>query len=290
MPEKQKNKKLISKLKNKYRLIIYNDSSYEEVWSRQLSRLNVVSIVGGISILLIICVILIIAYTPLREFIPGYPDGNTSKNILLNELKLDSIEYEIKIRDQYFDNLKNIIEGNVPIDTLHKNTPTEVVKPDTSDFVKSKEDSILRLQVDAEESYNLNPNYGNNSKDDLSNLKFFTPLKGVITGEFNLIENHYGIDIVAAPKNVISATLGGTVIFSSWTLETGYVMQIQHGNNFLSIYKHLSHQLKKQGEVVKAGDAIAIIGNSGEYSSGPHLHFELWYKGQPVNPKDYMNF
>lgn len=290
MPKKQKNKKLITKLKNKYRLIIYNDSSYEEVWSRQLSRLNVVSIVGGISIVLIVGVTLLIAYTPLREFIPGYPDGNMSRNILLNELKLDSIEHEIQIRDQYFNNIKNIIEGNVPIDTNYKTTPTEVIKPDTAGFVRSKEDSMLRLEVNIEDSYNLSTNQNINTKDDFSNLRFFAPLKGVITGDFNLIDNHYGVDIVSAPQKVISATLSGTVIFSSWTLETGYVLQIQHDNNFVSVYKHLSQQIKKLGEVVKAGDAIAIIGNSGEYSSGPHLHFELWYKGKPIDPTEFIDF
>ncbi len=291
MPEDKKRKKIITKLKHKYRLIIYNDSTFEEVWSKQLSRLNVFSIVGSLSVLLITGVILLIAYTPLREFIPGYPDGNMSRNILLNELKMDSIEREIKIRDQYFNNLKNIIEGNIPVDTHLTKNIEKTIKPDTTEFKKSKEDSILRMEVEIEDSYNLGYNPGKvRTANGIANIKFFPPLKGIITGEFNKLENHYGIDIVSAPQKAISATYDGTVIFSSWTLETGYVIHIQHANNFVSVYKHLLHQLKNLGDHVKTGDAIAIIGNSGEYTSGPHLHFELWYKGQAVDPKKFINF
>ncbi len=290
MPENKKEKKIINKLRHKYRLIIYNDNTFEEVWNKHLSRLNVFSIFGSITILLIVIVILIIAYTPLREFIPGYPDGNMSRNIKLNEIKLDSIENEIKIRDQYFSNIKNIIEGNISIDTqLFKNPDTSLKNSNISN-IKSKEDSMLRIQVEIEDSYNLNLQTENTQNSDFKNIRFFPPLKGVITENFNIAENHYGIDIVAAPKKVISATLDGTITLSTWTLETGYIIQIQHENNIVSVYKHLSHQIKAQGSHVKAGDAIAIIGNSGEYSSGPHLHFELWFKGVPIDPIEYIIF
>ena len=126
--------------------------------------------------------------------------------------------------------------------------------------------------------------------DDFNSLHFFTPLKGLVTNHFNLSENHYGIDIVSKPDEVILAVLDGTVTLSAWTLETGYIIEIQHSANLISVYKHLSQRLKETGSKVRAGEAIAIIGNTGELSSGPHLHFELWRNGIPLNPESYIMF
>ena len=153
---------------------------------------------------------------------------------------------------------------------------------------KSKEDSLLREYVQREDSYSLN--ISEESPNDKSNLLFFTPLTGSISNLFNAKEKHYGIDIVAKKNEAVKAILNGTVIFAEWTVETGYVIQIQHDYNLTSIYKHNSVLLKKVGDIVKAGEAIAIVGNSGELTTGPHLHFELWKNGVAQDPSQYINF
>jgi murein DD-endopeptidase MepM/ murein hydrolase activator NlpD len=285
---KEKQKHIVNKLKHKYRLIIYNDNTFEEVWFMRLSRLNVFTFAGTVLILLIVSVTVLIAFTPIREFIPGYPDGNMRRNIINNVHKLDSLEHAIEIRDRYFASINRIIRGEVPIS--YENSQDSMVRYQDITFSKSEHDSILRQQIEEEELFNLSVLTNPGKKTDFSTIHFFPPVKGIITNSFNPNENHFGTDIVAAANKVVVATLSGTVVLANWTLETGYVIQIQHDNNLISIYKHNSELLKKVGTHVTAGEAIAIIGNSGELSSGPHLHFELWHNGTPINPEDFISF
>jgi len=285
--EKSK-KKYIHKLKSKYRLSIYNDKSFEEVWFMRLSRLNVIAMVGGGVIILITAVTLLIAFTPVREFIPGYPDGNTRRYIIENALKTDSLERELRQWRIYLGNLHTILRGEHP-DNL-ESLPDTSVKYREISFSRSVEDSLLRLQIESEELYNLSIAQSAKETPSQTRFHFFPPVKGVLTNSFNVQLGHFGVDIVAPPNEVIVAIADGTVTFSSWTLETGYVIQIQHDNNLLSVYKHNSKLLKQAGTHVKAGEAISIIGNSGELTSGPHLHFELWHKGNPINPEQYIIF
>jgi len=285
---KEKKKHIVNKLKHKYRLIIYNDITFEEVWYMRLSRLNVFTFAGTALILLIISVTVLIAFTPLREFIPGYPDGNTRWNIINNVHKLDSLEHELEIRDRYFASINRIIRGEVPIS--YENSQDSLVRYEDITFSKSEHDSILRQQIEEEELFNLSVLTNPGKQTDFSTIHFFPPVKGIITNSFNPSENHFGTDIVAATNKVVVATLSGTVVLANWTLETGYVIQIQHDNNLISIYKHNSELLKKIGSHVTAGETIAIIGNSGELTSGPHLHFELWHNGTPINPEDFISF
>jgi len=285
---KEKKKHIVNKLKHKYRLIIYNDNTFEEVWFMRLSRLNVFTFAGMALILLIASVTVLIAFTPIREFIPGYPDGNMRRNIINNVHKLDSLEHAIEIRDRYFASINRIIRGEVPIS--YENSQDSMVRYQDITFSKSEHDSILRQQIEEEELFNLSVLTNPAKKTDFSTIHFFPPVKGIITNSFNPNENHFGTDIVAAANKVVVATLSGTVVLANWTLETGYVIQIQHDNNLISIYKHNSELLKKVGTHVTAGEAIAIIGNSGELSSGPHLHFELWHNGTPINPEDFISF
>lgn len=290
MEEKKKRKNLKYILHNKYRLIIYNDKTFEELFFIRLSRLNLFTVIGTSAIILITIVTILIAYTPIREFIPGYPDGEMTSKIKLYSIKVDSLESEIAVRDKYFDNLKTIIDGRTPNEKTHSFTTDTTLKYKNISFKQSKEDSIFRNNVEASEKYNLLLLDAKQNKDDFNNLHFFTPLKGLITNRFNLSESHYGIDIVSKADEVISATLDGTVTLSTWTLETGYIIEIQHSANVISVYKHLSQRLKNEGNKVKAGEAIAIIGNSGEFSSGIHLHFEIWKNGVPINPENYILF
>lgn len=285
---KERKKHLVNKLKNKYRLSIYNDDTFEEVWYLRLSRLNVFSIVGTSLLLFTIAIIVLIAFTPIREFIPGYPDGNMRRNIINNVYKLDSLEYELEIRDRYFESINTIIRGGTPIS--YENSQDSAVRYQEITFDKSEHDSLLRQQIEEEELFNLSILTNTSNKTDFSSIHFYPPIRGLVTNSFNPNENHYGTDIVTASNKVVVATLDGTVTIANWTLETGYVIQIQHDNNLMSIYKHNSELLKKVGNHVTAGEAIAIIGNSGELTSGPHLHFELWHTGTPIDPEDYVAF
>jgi len=288
MVKKKGTKKFISRIKDKYRLVIYRDSTFEEVLHFRLSKLNIFSIIGSFVLLLIIGVTFLIAFTPIREFIPGYPDGNIRRNILMNTIKLDSLEHELQIRDLYFENLNNIISGKEPVN--FENSQDTTTRYENISFTKSVYDSILRRQIEEEEQYNLSIFEDRQSDNNFSSMHFFAPVKGLVTNPFNAGENHYGTDIVAAPNEVVAATLDGTVIMAIWTLETGSNIQIQHKNNLISVYKHNAELLKKVGNIVKAGEAIAIIGSSGELTTGIHLHFELWYNGKPINPEDYIVF
>lgn len=285
---KEKRTRLFHKLKNKYRLSIYNDDTFEEVWFLRLSRLNVFSILGTSILLFTIAIIVLIAFTPLREFIPGYPDGNMRRNIITNVYKLDSLEHELEIRDRYFESINTIIRGGTPVS--YENSQDTAISYEEITFDKSEHDSLLRMQIEQEELFNLSILANSNSKTNFSSIHFYPPVKGLVTNSFNPSENHFGTDIVTSANKVVSATLDGTIIIANWTLETGYVIQIQHENSLISVYKHNSELLKKVGNHVKAGETIAIIGNSGELTSGPHLHFELWHNGTPIDPEDYIAF
>ena len=282
----------IRKLRNKYRLVIVNEETFDERLSFRLSRLNVFVITGTIVILLIVATTFLIAFTPLREYIPGYTDVTLRQKANYLQHKVDSLEVDFRHKSLYIDNLKDIIDGKVIESDTSVHTNDNVDYKNIK-YTKSPEDSILRAEYESGNSYDL---YYNESDElysptsPLSNYYFFTPLKGIVTEEFNLTEGHYGIDIVAKDNEAVKATLDGTVIFSDWTVETGYVIAIQHQGNLISVYKHNSVLLKQEGNVVKAGDPIAIVGESGELTTGPHLHFELWLNGAPVNPREYMVF
>ncbi len=288
-------KKWVYKLRNKYKLVILNDETFEEKLSFRLSRMNVFVFTGTLTILLIALTTILIAFTPLREYIPGYTDVSLYERLYRLEGLTDSLQNAVRQRDLYMNNLKTILEGN---DTSYRVSQTVETagKYSEVDFTRSREDSMLRADF---ESYNLGENYSNppeqrhetrSSTSSISNFSFFTPLRGIVTNKFNPLEKHFGIDIVSGRNEAIKATLDGVVTFAGWTVETGYVITIQHSHDLISVYKHNSALLKEQGSSVKAGDPIAIIGSSGDQTTGPHLHFELWYNGVPVNPADFMTF
>ncbi|MBN2274880.1 MAG: M23 family metallopeptidase [Bacteroidales bacterium] len=288
MSEKKEKKSLFAKIKHKYRLSIYRDETFEEILNLKLTKLNVLVLVSILTLVFLIIVISIIAYTPARELIPGYPDENTVRNIRLNVHRLDSLEMEIEKRDMYFENVRRIISGEEP--EQYHNPKDTVVRRENVTFKRSHEDSLLRNMIDSDKPYTLLVDNSSNAKTSLSNVLFFSPVKGMITNSFNPAGGHYGTDVVAAPNEVVKAVLGGTVILASWTLEAGNVIQIQHDNEIISVYKHNAELLKDVGDYVTAGEPIAIIGNSGELTTGPHLHFELWHNGTPLNPENHVTF
>ena len=282
MQDKEGREKYWSKLFHKYRFVIMTDSSFEEKLSVKLSRINVITSIGILVSFCFFSTMLLIAYTPLSEYVPGKSSIEVQKSLIELNIKTDSLEVILLNRNIYLENINKIINGE------------ELVTPENSEqiantqisFEKSKEDSLFRVQVEAEDKSSI---YKKN-KTNNNNLMFFTPISGLISDEYNNKTKHFGIDLVAKEKSRISSVLDGTVVISHWAYETGHVIGVQHKNDYLSFYKHNSVLLKSVGDYVNAGDHIAIIGNSGELSSGPHLHFELWHKGIPVNPENYITF
>lgn len=280
-----------NRLRVKYRLVIMNEETFKERASLLLTPMNVIVLGGSLAIFLVVAVTYLIAFTSLREYIPGYTDTDLRQQAYGNTLRTDSLEQELALKDLYLANIKMVISGGTP--------PTTDNGADTTkdysgiEFTNSADDSLLRQLVAEEEQFNIQnlqfsatPSMEGN----IRNLFFFAPIKGDVTSDFDPRDKHFAVDVVAKENEPIKATLDGTVILSTWTYDAGNVIGIQHSSNLTSFYKHCSVLLKKPGETVKAGEVIAVVGNSGELTTGPHLHFELWFNGRPVNPKDYIVF
>jgi murein DD-endopeptidase MepM/ murein hydrolase activator NlpD len=286
-------KTLVSRIHDKYRLVILSEETFEEKLSFKLSRLNVFVAIGLLSIILVFITSYIIAFTPLRVYIPGYTDITLQKRIYSMQARSDSLQNEVKSNQLYLENLKRILYGENIKEKVSNNVDTANIKKYQNILDKhSPEDSLLRADYENQNRYNLfsSPEVPVLRSSVANNLTFFTPLKGIITNEFNLLNKHYGVDLVANKDEAIKASQDGTVIFAAWTVETGYVIALQHAGNIITVYKHNSVLLKHEGAYVRAGEPIAVIGETGEQSTGPHLHFELWINGNPVNPKDYVIF
>ena len=286
MQDKEGREKYWSKLFHKYRFVIMTDSSFEEKLSVKLSRLNVIAFLGALVFICFFSTMLLIAYTPLSEYVPGKSSIEIQKALIDLNIKSDSLETILLNRKVFLKNINKIISGE------------ELVKQDGYDkilntknpisFETSTEDSLFRIKIETEDKSSIYKK--ENTNDNVNDQMFFTPLTGFISDRYNNKTKHFGVDLVAKEKTRISSVLDGTVVISHWAYETGYVIAIQHKNDYLSFYKHNSVLLKSVGDYVNAGDHIAVIGNSGELSSGPHLHFELWHKGSSVNPEHYISF
>ncbi|MBR5782191.1 MAG: M23 family metallopeptidase [Bacteroidales bacterium] len=286
-------KKLKDRLRKKYRIVVYSHDTYEEKVHFKFTLLNLFNAIIVSSVLLIVLVTYLIAFTPLREYIPGYTDVSLNRRVYEMEQRADSLEMVFKQKDLYINNMKRIIMGD---DFDSDSINSLLTKSSNTDFSnitnkKSKKDSIFRIEYENETRNNLfNHSLTNDITSDYKLVSFFSPMTGIVTSHFNREEKHYGIDIVANNNSVIKAVADGTVIYSDWTVEYGYCIGIQHNGNLFSVYKHNAVLLKDDGDFVSAGEPIAIYGNSGSMSTGPHLHFELWYNGTPLNPEDYISF
>ena len=285
-----KNDKKKRNWRDKYRFSVINDTTFEEVWRIRLTQYNAFLLITLLIVFIIGATTSLIAYTNLREFIPGYPDVTMRRNILMSAIRLDSLDRELALRDKYFANLNAIISGDKPADLYSVQDTTGNYR--AINFRNIPEDSAMRIQVENEERYNLT--LGPTSPESVSSLAgmhFFPPVKGIISGRFEVRTKHFGTDIVTKPRSSVAAALDGTVIFTGWTMETGFVIELQHPNNIVSVYKHNATLLKETGDLVRAGEPISIVGDSGEiYTSGPHLHFEIWYKGRPLDPEEHILF
>lgn len=280
----------LRRMRTKYKLVLMHDKTFEVRVSLRLSPWNVIVLSSTLFVVTAVIVCLVIAFTPLRNLIVGYSDVETARNIMKTSYETDSVIHSLQAYDLYFANLRHRLNGDV--DTLGRRDTSG--RKDYSDLQvqgPSEMDKILRGEVEEEDLFNLNS--GKQLKTgnlNLSALYFFPPLKGTVTSGFDPLNGHFGIDVVAQENTPVKACLDGVVIDAYWSVETGNVIVIQHDHGLISFYRHNSRLLKQRGNYVHAGDVIAIIGNTGEMSTGPHLHFELWHEKTPLDPQEFINF
>jgi len=280
--------KIIKKLTSRYRMLVVNEETFEEQFQFRLSRLNVIIFSVFIFSIFSIGLFFVIAYTPIREYIPGYDSSEIRKNAIENLFITDSLINIYENNARYLKSVKNVLTGKNLEESFFTNIDIEKesLGEKFNEVIKvNKADSILRKVVDQEDKYNFDQNSILNS-----NVFLNAPAKGPISQKFNIKEEHFAVDIVLEENFPIKSIADGTVIFSEWTAETGYVIIVRHNYGFMSVYKHNSNLSKKQGEFVLAGEVIAAAGNTGEYSTGWHLHFELWLEGYPMDPEEFFNF
>ena len=282
------------KLNRKYDFLMSHDESGRPMLNFKLNLLNLILAIIGMALLLIVITTFIIAFTPLREYIPGYTDTNLNREVYELNLRADSLRREMKKKDIYFENLKKVVEGydfaaDSALASVSIYEPLPVGVTDTITLKKSVQDSILRAEYEAQNQYNLfGKDYLSTTKPNSLVKNFYVPLTGKVMNAFNPDKGHFGVDIASEGDKIINATLDGTVVFSSWSINNGYCIGIQHEDSYFSVYKHNATLLKKEGEYVKAGEAIAILGKSGEAEAFEHLHFELWHNGLALDPVEYM--
>lgn len=289
MEKKDKKRSFREQLKNRYRLVVLNDDTFEEKFALRLTPLGLLILFSSVTIIMTFLVISLVAFTPLREYIPGYGNVDQKRELIILTARADSLEESMEAKDWFIQNIADVLAGKT------EGKPEKPIK-DTSvnysgvNVSPSANDSILRNEIESADKYSLSITDKSKPVNSISSFVFFSPVKGLVSSSFNLREEHFGTDISAKENEFIKATLDGTVVFAGFTSADGYVVQIQHSNNLVSVYKHNSEIAVRVGDYVKAGKPIAIIGNTGETSNGPHLHFELWYNGSPVNPQDYILF
>lgn len=283
MAQQKKEKKTVT-----YRLSLLDAQTHEKLWEMRFTKTGFLVTAVSAVVLFVLTIFCITAFTPIRTFIPGYPDAHSKRAAILNAMRIDSLEAVITTWHLYSENLRRVIDGQQPlrIDSLIDSRKTAEDKFADA-HLADRQDSILRQTVMEEEQFELTET----GKRDLpiEGLHFFTPLKGIISQGYDPVIHPY-IDITAPANSVVAAVLDGTVIFAGWNDEAGYTIQIQHSNDIVSTYKHNQKLLKKTGDKVTAGSPIAMVGNTGSLSTGDHLHFELWHKGEAIDPTKYINF
>ena len=284
MEENRRKISFLSKLKNKYRFVVLTDDSFEERLSFSFSRINIIGFLSLLFLFLLSLSLALLIFSPLKEYIPGKSSSSVQKELIRITLETDSLKKALNIRALYLNNISSIMKGET-LDFI-KEDSINISNDNAINFSKSNEDSILRLEVEAEDKSSVTQMKSDNSR----HLLFYSPLSGSISDPFDFKTEHYAVDIVGKKGSKVKSVLEGTVIVNSWNPQTGNVIGIQHANNFISFYKHCSLSLKQVGDFVSVGENIGIIGNTGELSTGPHLHFELWENGNPLNPEDYISF
>lgn len=285
--KKQGFKSFWSRVRFKYKLTFINEDTLEEVWTFRLSQLSAFAVLLVFAFALVSVTAFIIIKTPIRNYLPGYLDVEVRKEIVQNALRADSLERMLEIQHVYLENVARIIGGEVPLDSIRRIDSLARVDADF-EIPRGEAEQAFVVQYEEEEKYSLtalNPNPVFTEQ-----AFFYKPVDGVVSSHYQTDIRHFGVDIAASPSESVLATLDGTVVYAGYDPQHGNVIQLQHRNGLVSIYKHNEALLKEPGDHVVAGEAIALVGNTGTLSTGPHLHFELWYKGVPVNPEEYIAF
>ncbi|AMC11512.1 peptidase M23 [Lutibacter profundi] len=288
MAKTPKNKgRFKEKLISKYRLVILNEDTFEEKISFKLTRLNVFILGGLFSILLIVGTIFLIAFTPLREYIPGYSSIKLKKEATQLVYKVDSLEQVLKVNNVYIEKIRKLLTGEIADVQFDKDSVLQSIHydKDTINLEPSNIDLEFRQEIESTDRYSI---FNQATKG--AEIVFFAPVSGIITDGYNLETKHFAVDIAVEMGTPVKSVADGTVIFAEWTADTGHVIIIEHTGGFISVYKHNTSLHKQQGDLVKSGEVIASAGNTGEFSTGPHLHFELWNEGYPVDPTNYIDF
>lgn len=284
---KKENKGFFKKLFNDYKVVVSSEDTFEEKFAFKASKINVFVLMLVYSVILISFTISIVFFTQLRELVPGYSSSDLLNRAIYLTQKTDSLERQIELNNKFYKSIEDVLSGktdefierdNIPIDSGLNEKNLFSISPNS-------EDSILRNYVDSQDKFNLTKN-----ELIIENKMFFSPIKGDITQAFNFEENHFAIDVAADIGTPVKSILDGKILFSEWSVDTGHVIIVDHGDNIVSVYKHNSKSLKEQNDFVQAGEVIAYSGNQGSLSSGPHLHFELWKNGTPIDPEPLLNF
>ncbi len=287
--KKEKSKHdLWKRLHFKYRLSVLNENTLEEVGRLQASIFMGIMLILLFAVALVTFTSIVIISTPIRNYLPGYSDTEVRGSALKNAIVIDSLESVVAQQSVYLENLRLVLQGKVSPDSAKSEKVVKISEDDKS-LQKSESEKEFNEKYQEEEKYSLSAK-SEDSKSMTEGVVFFKPLKGAISVKYNPVANHYGVDLVAKPKENVVAVLEGSVIFSGYDPNVGYFIQIQHRNGFVSIYKNNDLILKKTGDQVRTGEVVALVGTSGREGSTPHLHFELWYKGTPVNPESYITF
>ena len=286
MSTKKEKRKLVDRLRNKYRLVVMNEHTFEERFSLRQTPLGFLWLSASFMLVIIFLVVILIAFTPIREYIPGYADVGVQNQLIKLNFQADSLQKSVVFKQRYLDNIALILSGKDSA-IKPKDLRDSTKNYGNMNFQTNAADSALRHEIENQDQYSLTIDV--KPRGGVSGFFFFVPMKGEVSSTFNLGEENFGVDILSADENEpVRSTLDGTVIASGWSTAYGYVISVQHAENLISIYKYNSVALKKPGESVRAGDPIAIVGSFGK--QGPQLHFELWYNGTAINPSDYMVF
>lgn len=285
--KKNNNLSFWKRVRFKYKLSFINENTLEEVWSFRLSLFSAFVTLTVYAISIITITALIIIMTPIRNYLPGYLDVEVRKEIMENALRADSLERMIQIQDLYLRNVTQIMSGEIELDSIRRIDSLAQTDVDYQ-IPRSEAEQAYVKDFEQDEKYNLTVLDVNASHS--NTFFFYKPVNGMVSSRYQADIRHFGIDIAAKPNESVLATLDGTVVYAGYDPNEGNVIQLQHKNGFISIYKHNETLLKEPGQSVVAGEAIALVGNSGVLSTGPHLHFELWLEGKPVNPEDYIVF
>jgi len=277
----------LQKLRFQYRVSVLNENTLEESWHVRLSRLSVLVYFSSLILITFILLTLLIIATPVKYYLPGFNEGGNRATIINESMIADSIKNEMELQTGYMNMIRSILLGNMKPDSVEQ-LDSAKVKEIAHDFAKkTKAEEEFVSEFESQEKYNLS---SISAKQNQDIFVFFRPVKGVISSSFNLAEKQYGLSIITSTGETVQSVLSGTVIYSGFTFENGYVIQIQHEDNYVSIYKNNSRLLKKTGDTVRAGEGIAITGDETSAKNGNQFYFELWQMGKPVNPEDVIIF